>query len=335
MPRDEEGNPVGAFADPLAILGKQPRNIIYPDYRTKDDFMTWLAGYARKIQFSFGFKNNEKNKVKDEVVRSISGKLTPGAALDAYERLTEQEQNNYDQLVSRLNEEYTDPRVKQRFNDHKDFNKRKKGQTLKEFAEVIKRDLKRYSDIPETIFTNTGGIVPNPAREKDGIKRFVKGMRNEKGKKNEQFQNNLDYHLMEEPELTWKNAIATAARWERVYDNAAKNSPEPSGSSSSSSSSSSSEDDDVEAVGTKEKKKRKKKKGKEKHTIAAIADQVRENQMRITRLETAQERMAAAQEETNLCLQEISAKLDIGFAQGGSHNQNNPQQDPIGTLQQL
>ena len=333
MPRDQEGDPVGAFVDPLAILGKQPRNINYPDYRTKDDFTTWLAGYARKIQFSFGFKNNEKNKVRDEVVRSISGKLTPGAALDAYERLTEAEQNNYDQLVRRLNEEYTDPRVKQRFNDHKDFNKRKKGQSLKEFAEVIKRDLKRYSDIPETIFTVTGGIVQNPAREKDGIKRFVKGMRNERGKKNEQLQNNLDYHLMEEPELTWKNAIATAARWERVYDNAAKNPPRPS--SSSSSSSSSSEDDDVEAVEMKEKQKKKKKKGKGKHTIAAIADQVRENQMRITKLETAQERMATAQEETHRCLQEISAKLDLGFAQGGSHNQNDPQQNPIGTLQQL
>ena len=333
MPRDEEGDPMGAFADQLAVLGKQPRNINYPDYRTKDDFTTWLAGYARKIQFAFGFKNNEKGKVRDEVVRSISGKLTPGAALDAYERLTEAEQNNYDQLVKRLNEEYTDPRVKQRFNDHKDFNKRKKGQSLKEFAEVIKRDLKRYSDIPETVFTATGGIAPNPAREKDGIKRFVRGMRNERGKLNEQFRDNLDYHLMEDPELTWKNAIATAARWERVYDNATKNSPKPS--SSSSSSSSSSEDDDVKAVETKEKKKKRKKKGKEKNTIAAIADQVRENQMRITKLETAQERMAAAQEETNLCLQEISAKLDIGFAQGGSHNQSDPQQDPIGTLQQL
>ena len=319
--RDEEGDPLAALADPLAVLGRQPRHISYPDYKTKEDFTTWVAGYGKKIQYSFGYKNNEYRKVREEVVRSISGKLTPGAALDAYERLTDEERNNYDKLITRLTEEFTDPRVKQKFNDNKDFNKRKKGQTLKEYAEVIKRDLKRYSDIPETMYSANGALVPNPARERDGIKRFIKGMRNEEGKLNEKFRDNLGYHLMEDDELNWKNAISVASRWERIFDENASGTasePEPSGSSSSSSS----EDDDVKAVETKDKKKKKKKKGKKGGAIAAIADQVHENQMRITKLETAQERMTAAQEGTNYALQEISAKLDLGFAQGNLRNQS-------------
>ena len=63
LPRDEERDPLAAFADPLALLGRQPREITYPDYKTKEDFTTWVAGYGKKIQYSFGFKNNEQRKV--------------------------------------------------------------------------------------------------------------------------------------------------------------------------------------------------------------------------------------------------------------------------------
>ena len=327
LPRDEEGDPLAALADPLAILGRQPRHISYPDYKTKDDFTTWIAGYEKKIQFSFGFKNNESRKVRDEVVRSISGKLTPGAALDAYERLTDEERNDYDKLLTRLTEEFTDPREKQKFIDNKEFNRRKKGQTLKEFAEVIKRDLKRYSDIPEMMFTATGAVVPNPAREKDGIKRFIKGMRNEEGKLNEKFRDNLGYHLMEDEELNWKNAIDVASRWERIFDD----------NSGSSSSSSSSEDDDVKAAETKSKTKKKEKKSSdaisekqvaekmpEITTIAALTDVVCENQARIENLESAQNQLLANQEAMNAKLDEILTKLDFLLAENDHKEQNHP-----------
>ena len=321
MPRDGE-----IVNEELAVLARQtqPRYVHYADYKPKEDFTTWLSGYITRIKTTLGFKNNEMNKVKEEVVRSISGKLTPGPALNAYNRLSDADQNNYERLVERLTHEFTDPRVRQKFNDNKKFNKRKKGQSLKDFAEDIKRDIERYSDKPATLMT-VNGIVPNPARVKDGIKRFVKGMRNEEGKKDHGFRDNLDYHLLDEGEMTWDEAIAMATKWERVYNKKS----DSSGSSSSSSSSSSDDDDDddaVKAVETKEKKKKKKKKKKEKRAVAAIADQVHENQMRITKLETSQERMAAAQEGTNTSLQEISAKLDLGLAQGGLQNQQRYQQ---------
>ena len=119
--------------------------------------------------------------------------------------------------------------------------------------------------------------------------------------------------------MNWKNAIDVASRWERIFEDNAT-APELSGTSSSSSSS---EDDDVKAMKTESKiKKKKKRKEKEEGAIAAIADQVHENQRRITKLETAQERMTAAQEGTNQAIQEILTKLDFLLAESDYTEQN-------------
>ena len=91
-----------------SALTRQPRYISYPDYKTKDDFPLWLSGYWAKIRHGYGYKLTEDNKVKEEVVRSISGKLSVGGALDAYNRLTDAERSDYDLLIKRLTEEFTD-----------------------------------------------------------------------------------------------------------------------------------------------------------------------------------------------------------------------------------
>ena len=109
-------------------LTKQPRYINYPVYKTKDDFPLWLAGYWAKMRHGYGYKLTEDDMVKEEVIRSISGKLSVGGALDAYDCLTDVERANYNLLVKRLTEEFTDNQEKRIFNESMSYNKRKNDQ---------------------------------------------------------------------------------------------------------------------------------------------------------------------------------------------------------------
>ena len=300
-----------------AAVAKQPRNVTYPEYKTDDDFSLWLSGYLSRIRTTFGFTLEENNKVQDELVRSISGKLAVGSALNTYNRLDNDDKKNYNRLVTRLTEEFTDPRAKKRFNACMHFNTRKKNQSLKDYMQAIIKDMERYAYTPATIVSVAGGIIPNPERETQGVRRFIEGIRNEKGKVDDDFRRHLEYHLQDEREMTWANAIKVASRYESVYDGT-----EDAGEESDSDSNS---DEEVKAIATKKKEKR-----RSKTTISALADQVHENQIRITKMETAQERMSTAQDQlsaaqntTNFTLQEISAKLDLSLAasQGGFRNQ--------------
>ena len=95
-----------------AIRTSNPYYIEYEDYEPPNNFATWLSGYEARVRCTFGFRLDEPEKVKDEVVRSIAGKLAVGPALNAYNRLNIEDTENYDRLVSRLMEEFTDPRNK-------------------------------------------------------------------------------------------------------------------------------------------------------------------------------------------------------------------------------
>ena len=219
-------------------------------------------------------------------------------------------------MVARLTEEFTDPRAKQRFIDNMNYNKRKKGQSVKEYMQDIKRDMKRYSDIPATIFRVNGGIVANPQREIQGVRRFIKGIRDEDGKEDPAFKKSLRYYLHDDCDKTWSKAIKAALKYEAASDT------EGEGGDSDSDS-----DDEVETVDSK--KKSKKKSSKKKVGVLALADQVHETQMRLTKVETAQERMATTQEQFssalgahNATLHEISAKLDLTLAHVGGNSQN-------------
>ena len=65
-------------------LQQQSKNVIYPDYKTKEDFSLWLTGFREKIRNAFHYTPAQEDLVNAEVVRSISGKLQCGAALDTY-----------------------------------------------------------------------------------------------------------------------------------------------------------------------------------------------------------------------------------------------------------
>ena len=164
-------------------------------------------------------------------------------------------------------------------------------------------------------------IMSYPEIERQGVVRFRHGMRNEKGKKDSDLSDHLNYHLMEDTELTWKNAIEVTSRWEM-----AKNRRKKSKKAESSSNSSDSSDDEVESVEVKKKssksKKNKEEEGKAEKDdnlkyFAAVADQVHENQMKIkgletgqTRLETGQTQLIAAQTTAATALSNLQAKLD-------------------------
>ena len=292
-------NGVGDALGAVAAPAKHHREITYPEYKTKDDFPQWISGFASRIQSVLGFRREETNRVREEVLRSIGGKLSVGTALDTYEGLPEEIKSNYDRLVARLTEEFTDPRARKKFNKKKNYNVRKKDQSIKDYKQAIVEDMKRYSDIPATIVTVAGGVVPNPLWEKNGVERFIEGIRDIDGNKDRRYQRQLDYHATHANEMNWDNIIDVATRYEGTGDRSDTGSDE---------SESDSEDN--------------KKKKKEKLVVSALADQVHENQMKIVKLETVQERMATAQESTNATLlatnatlQEISSKLDLSLSQ--------------------
>ena len=288
-------------------LAKQPRMIDYKEYETKDDFLQWLAGYRAKIQDAYGFGPGEVEEINAQVARSISGMLSVGSALNAYNRLDPADKGDYDSLVSRLTEEFTDPHEKCRFNENICFNVRKKGQTLKDFMQEIKRDLSRYSDLPDTSYDSTGASHPNREKEKEGVRRFRAGMRTKEGKKNKELKRHLQYHLVDPKELTWENALKLAMNWEIAYGTGTSMAEEEAESVSA-----------VEVKSAEVQPKRKERMGmedleEEASATASLSDQVRENRMRIEKLELGQEKMAASVEAMGVTVVELSSKMDSIF----------------------
>ena len=289
-----------------AILAGHPF-IDYPDYSRSEDFTSWLTGYISRIQCSVGFRVNETDKVRDEVVRSIPGKLAVGSALDAYNRLSDDVKQNYDQLVAKLTEEFTDPKAKRKFNARSDYNIRKKGQSLKDFAEDIKKDMTRYSYSPAMVYTAAGDSIPNPEREREGVRRFIEGIRDEKGHEDPEFKRHLSYHLQDESEFTWTNALDVASRFETIDDD--DDAEQAVKIKSREEDEEDTEEEELGAMATKTKSK-----SKHRDTLSTIANLAYQNQARITNLEHGQERIAAGLEEMNASLEEISAKLGLLFA---------------------
>ena len=348
-------------------LAGQPRNVSYPDYKTTDDFPRWLSGYEAKIRTAYKLKYNDRAGVQTEVIDQLAGKLSVGTALDAYTRLPDADKADYTRLITKLTSEFVDPIEARNFNENLEYNKRKKGQTLKDFEQAIKKDMARYSTLPAKVMNAAGdALVENPEREIQGIRRFRMGIRNRHGKKDSTMKRQLLYNLIKLKEQTWENAMDIASRWELAdYEEGAAKEKKKESSSSSSSSSSSDDEDCVEAVeATKPKKSSKtSKKGKgkgkaEKNIIAALeqtpfiatlSDKVQENQVKIKQMETSQERMSTQLKEVkesvdvnNSSLQNIEAKLDAGFAQTGRNyqpnfsfqQQNRPQQQQFRPQQQ-
>ena len=333
----------------VGALNRQPKYVSYKEYQTDKDFSLWLSGFLAKIRDVHGFKLADDGKVRAEVVRSISGKLAVGSALDAYNRLSAEDRGAYDKLIPKLSEEFVDPAEKRKFAGNFDFNKRKKKQTLKEFMQEIKKDQNRYSSIADKITVQTPAaaagaaatvaLVPNPEKERQGLRRFIAGMRDKKGKKNKALSKHLRYHVVNDKELMWENAVEVVVRWEMAQDEESESSEETSADSDDES------DDEVKAVETKSRtgvkaktmKKGKKAEEEDSCVLSAIADQVHENQMKIRGIETAQERMATAfynlQVSNESMLQDISTKLDMclhqnpprGLQQQQQHQQQQQQ----------
>ena len=308
-------------------LKSKPKTINYPDYDTSQDFALWLSGLAARVRLANGYKLTEDDKVQEEIVRSIAGKLKIGTALDAYNRLTVAEKSSYKSLVQKLTEEFVDPQEKRKFNECHDYNKRKKGQSLKDFMQDIIKDMNRYTDLPDEILVAVPAVgnipatttsIPNPEKEKQGVRRFRAGMRNAKGKKSKSMNTHLRYNLVDDEQMKWKHAIKVASNWEIAC-----------GDTSSSEEKGDSDDDDIQAVEVKSKGKAVKSKCTS-GVISALHDQVHENQMKIAKIETAQERLATSVNEmkvaTDSSLKEISAKLDTSLSLGKQQYQQPQQQ---------
>ena len=304
---------------------RNPKNVQYHDYKTKADFSLWLAGYREKIRNAFGFTSAQDVEVNAEVLRSISGRLETGTALDAYNCLPDTVKANYTQLVEHLTAEFIDPQKQRRFLEDYSYNKRSKGQSLKDFMQEIKKDQNQYSGLKDEI--EVGGVkVPNATKVHDGIRRFKKGIRNRKGKKDKDQTRHLHYNLHTSEDLTWDKALDVASRWEAAND--FRN--DSSSSSSSTSAKSSSDDELLEAVKSRKvkKDKRKKKDGKGSEsealtendmgaaaTFATLADRVEANEKGLEELKDGQiqlsENLAAWRDEMNSAMDQIMRALGV------------------------
>ena len=297
-------------ADALAnAFRRQSRNIQYDDYKPKEDFPLWLAGYKEKVKNAFGYTPAQEDDLKEEIVRAISGKLQSGSALDAYHSLPAATKADYDLLTKALTKEFIDPQVQNRFLDNLDFNRRKKDQSLKEFIQEIKRDQDRYSGMSETVLDGAN-VVPNPDKVKDGIRRFKKGIRDRNGKVDKDQARHLRYNIMNDADYTWENALEIASRWEEAnHDDSAL-----------SSSSSSSDDESLEAVECVRKKNKVSKKEKVAinaldgvASLASLAKKVGTNTKDIRCMKSEQERLNANvtswRNETTEAINQMPAKM--------------------------
>ena len=201
----------------MAENSKAVLKIDYPDYTPSQDFSLWFSGWREKLCMACNLAPDEEEELQEEIVKFISGKLASGPALTTYNDFPEATKTDYDLLIKALTDEFLDPQEKYRFNENLEYNKREKGQSIKEFMQNIIADQNRYSDIPE--FVGSGdNKTKNPTRLKDGIKRFRKGLRDRNGNKDKNQQRHMRYNLHQEQDLTWENALSVARRWEAAHD---------------------------------------------------------------------------------------------------------------------
>ena len=275
---------------------RQAENVRYPDYDPKEDFSLWLAGYRAKVKNAYGYTVDEADDFDAEIVRSLPGKLKPGSALETYERLPVATKEDYTLLTEALASEFVDPQQKARFLENFAYNKRKKGQSLKEFMQEIIKDQNRYSGMRDTVGDGAAAI-PNIEKIRDGIRRFKKGIRNRDGKVDADQARHLRYNLLRDEDLNWENALEVASRWEAANDF-------EDGVCHSSSSSDS--DDAVEKERCEKEKKFPGSSTKDKKTSAgvnlvddsdcltALAKKVEANAKDIQELRSGQEQMAGS-----------------------------------------
>ena len=289
-------------------LQQQSKNVIYPDYRTTEDFSLWLTGFREKIRNAFHYTPAQEDLVNAEVVRSISGKLQCGAALDTYNRLEIAVKTNYEPLIEKLTQEFLDPQEKMKFIENFSYNKRRKGQSIKEFMQEIIKDMNRYSGMPDNVVVG-GASAPNRTKIKEGVRRFKRGIRDIKGEKNRELTTHMKFHLHKDDDLTWEKALDAASRWE-----AANYRGDESGSSSSDSS------DEGEKVAAVTKGRAKRKSGKtvlttemREEEVASLAEQVEANTLDIGEIKFELERMSTEVKmgfesllhTVNHCVQEV------------------------------
>ena len=253
--------------------------IVYPDYKTSENFLNWLSGLEVRVREAYRLNLDDKDVFEEEMCQSIPARLSVGEALNAYNRLTTAETKDYNLLRRRLTEEFTDEHEQRLFRENMGFNRRKKGQKLNEFAQEIKDDMSRYSGLPDKV-TEGGAEVANPAKEQEGVRRFRAGIRDGKGQKNKDLTRHLLFHLMEDADLTWENAIMVASRWEMASTGSTKLT-KPVASSSSSDDSSS--DNEIEAIDNVKEEIT-----SDKRSLSSLAEQIASNSVRIAKIEASQ-----------------------------------------------
>ena len=145
----------------------------------------------------------------------------------------------------------------------------KKGQKLQEFMQEVKKEIATTAYRKK--ITQGGVQAANPHVERQGVRRFRAGMRNERRKKDKDLDRHLLFHLMDDAGLTWDNAITIASRWEMAtgaMDGEEDDEEEEEIGE---------EEEGAEKVGAGSMEKGARKEKDKKICIATLAEQVQEN----------------------------------------------------------
>jgi hypothetical protein len=238
----------------------------------------------------------DQDDIDQAVIRLISQYLNM-EALACYIELPIETKTDYNQLVTALKAVFGDPGERQDFSNNAVKTKREKGEKFKAFARRVQTAIK--TNMPELQDDAVGAANKRRPNELEGVNRFVKGIQNKAGKKGADLQGHLKYHLFENKERTWQNAITIASRWERAKEHST-----PLSSSAESSSDSLSDEsitDGKAAAMTADKlEKTGKIKEKKEQTVATLADQVRNNTVEIQSFKSSLEQhMAECKTQSN------------------------------------
>ena len=183
-----------AAADIANAIQALHRQVRYKRYTPEKDFDTWFAGLTEAVAASIN--DPQPANIQAAILRELPAKLTPGSALEAYRRLPQATLNDYDLLIPALRKAFLDPIEKNKFLNSKDFVKRKKNMKLQDYKQEVKKSVEKYA-----LITIADTDIRAREQEKEGVQRFIAGMRRIDGKRDQDFLDNLNYYVHDEADM--------------------------------------------------------------------------------------------------------------------------------------
>lgn len=184
-------------------------------YNIKTNFTQWLGLLRERVRAAQDIAHGDVNAVNTAVVRVMSQHMDV-EALACYNDLADEVKNDYNRMTTELKAVFGDPSERQNFINNRGKTRREKGEKIKTFARRVQVAIE--TNMPELQDDAAGAPNRRRPKELEGVNRFMKGIRNKAGKKDDNLDEHMKYQLFDDEDKTWQNAIRVAARWEAAKD---------------------------------------------------------------------------------------------------------------------